>query len=303
MRVVLRALALLLAFWLAGCGDGEAPRLAVREVHYRPVPSEERSIPAPRAAAVGSAGEVYVVDTANRVVVFDADGRPAHRWHLPDSELGASEGICVLYDGRIAVTDTHYSRVLLYEPGGTLAGQFGRHGKEPGEFVYPVAIIQDPDGYLYVAEYGGNDRVQKFTADGEFVLAFGTFGTGPQDFQRPSGLAWRDGRLYVADAINNRIQVFSGDGRFVATLAGPDGPPPLHFPYDIDLGPDGARYVVEYGACRLTKLGLDGRVLGRYGSPGTGEGQLYTPWGLAVGPDLRVHIADTGNRRILELQL
>jgi len=301
-RVLLRALAVLLAFCLAGCGGAEEP-LPVRDVHYRSVPADERSIPAPRAAAAGAGGEVFVVDTANRVVVFDADGRPGRNWHLPASELGASEGICVLHDGRIAITDTHYSRVLIYEPDGVLAGQFGRYGTGPGEFIYPVAVIQDPEGYLYVAEYGSNDRVQKFTTDGKLVLSFGSFGTGPEQFQRPSGLAWRDGRLYVADAINNRVQMFSGEGRFLGTLAGPEGPPPLHFPYDIALGPDGALYVVEYGACRLSKLSPEGQVLGRYGSPGTGEGQLYTPWGLAVDSNLRVHIADTGNRRIVELQL
>ena len=43
--------------------------------------------------------------------------------------------------------------------------------------------------------------------------------------------------------------------------------------------------------------------MGPTSSPGTGEEQLYTPWGLAVDPSLRVHIADTGNRRIVELQL
>ena len=302
-RVLLRALVVLLAFCLAGCGDGGAATLPVREAHYRSVPPHERSIPAPRAAAVGPGGEVFVVDTANRVVVFGAGGRPGRNWLLPESELGASEGICFLRDGRIAITDTHYSRVLIYKPDGTLTGQFGRYGKGPGEFVYPVSVIQSPDGFLYVAEYGGNDRVQKLTTDGEFVLSFGTFGTGREQFQRPSGLAWQDGRVYVADAINNRIQVFSSEGAFLGTLAGPEGPPPLHFPYDIAVGPDGALYVAEYGACRLSKLGLDGQVLGRYGSPGTGEGQLYTPWGLAVDSNLCVHIADTGNRRIVELQL
>jgi iron(III) transport system ATP-binding protein len=302
-RVLLKALALLFAVWLAGCSGRGEPSLAVRNVHYRSVPAEERRIPAPRAAAVGAAGELFVVDRANRVVVFGPDGRPARTRPQPDSKLGASEGICVLQGGRVAITDTHYSRVLLYEPDGALSGQFGQEGRGPGEFIYPVGVTQDPEGYLYVAEYGGNDRVQKFTADGKFVLAFGMFGTAPDQFQRPSGLAWRDGRLYVADAMNNRIQVFSGEGRFLGTLAGPDGPPPLRFPYDIAFGPDGALYVVEYDACRLTKLSPDGQVLGRYGSPGTGEGQLYTPWGLAVGPDLRVYIADAGNRRIVELQL
>ena len=50
--------------------------------------------------------------------------------------------------------------------------------------------------------------------------------TTPGDFARPAGLAVdRDGNLYVADTLNNRIEIFDGDGKFVSTFgkAG-DGP-------------------------------------------------------------------------------
>ena len=303
MRVMLRALAVLLLVWMAGCGGAAGPELAVREVHYWQMPPDGARIPAPRAAAVGPGGELFVVDTANRVVVFGPDGRPERSWRLPESEAGASEGICLLRDGRLAVTDTHYSRVLIFTATGELVGRFGAYGRGPGEFIYPVGIAQDDEGYLYVAEYGGNDRVQKFTVGGEPVLSFGSFGTGPGQFQRPSGLVWRGGKLYVADAINNRIQVFSDAGEQLGTLGAGGGGASLHFPYDVALGPDGALYVAEYGAGRISKVSLEGRLLGRYGSPGRGEGQFYTPWGLAVGAGRRAFIADTGNRRIVELQL
>jgi DNA-binding beta-propeller fold protein YncE len=116
-------------------------------------------------------------------------------------------------------------------------------------------------------------------------------------------MTWHDGRIYVADAINNRIQVLSDTGEFITTLGRPGAPLPLHYPYDITMGTDGALYVVEYGAGRVTKVGLDGRLLGRFGSTGRGEGQFHTPWGIAIDSQLRIRVADTGNRRIVELKL
>ena len=59
--------------------------------------------------------------------------------------------------------------------------------------------------------------------------------------------------------------------------------------------------MIEYKAGRLTKLSGCGELLGRFGSAGTGEGEFRTPWGLAARGD-RVYVADTGNRRIVELE-
>ena len=114
-------------------------------------------------------------------------------------------------------------------------------------------MMSDDRENLYVCEYGSNDRVQKFTREGEFLMAFGTFGTDDSQFQRPSGMVWHDGKVYVADAINNRIQVYTDTGTFVGALGGEAQPLGLEFPYDITLGRDGALYVAEYGSGRVAK--------------------------------------------------
>jgi DNA-binding beta-propeller fold protein YncE len=71
--------------------------------------------------------------------------------------------------------------------------------------------------------------------------------------------------------------------------------------YDIKVGPDRTLYVVEYAAGRVTRLDREGRVLGRYGSTGSGPGQFTTPWGIAVDARGHIYVGDTGNRRIVEL--
>jgi hypothetical protein len=312
-RVALRALVALMAFALGaacgGCGDSDVPAILVRDVRYWTLPPDGPRLPAPRAVAVGKAAgaageELFVLDTAARVLVFDQDRSLVARWRMPQTQAGNPEAVYVMRDGRIAVADTHYHRVVFFDRSGRLVGTLGRDGRGPGEFVYPVALVQDDAARLYVCEYGSNDRVQKFARDGTFVASFGSFGAGAQQFQRPSDILWLGGRLFVADAINNRILVFDENGSFVRSMAdGTDGVS-VSFPYDLAVGRgvDGpSLYVVEYGACRVTELSPEGALLGRWGAPGRGEEELATPWGLAVDARGRIIVADTGNRRIVEL--
>jgi iron(III) transport system ATP-binding protein len=299
-RVILKALLMLLLAVVIGCGRGGDPALSMREEHHWAVPAEGAVIPAVRSVSVGPGDEVYALDTGGRVLVFGPDGALRRQWRMPETGKGNPEGVCVLQDGRVAVCDTHYSRLVFFDRDGKVLRIVGREGRGEGEFIYPVGITQGGDGSIYVCEYGGNDRIQRFSPQGDFLQAFGSFGTGPGAFQRPSGMAWRDGTLYVADAINNRIQAFSSDGRFLGVLGGAR-PPALEYPYDIVIGAGPVLYAIEYGAGRLTELGLDGRVLGRYGSAGRGDAQFSTPWGIAVDSRGRLLVADQGNRRIVEL--
>lgn len=298
VRVMLKVLVALALTMGWGCGDKTAV-IPVREFHAWVVPSDGAKLPAPRSVAIGRDDEVFALDTAGRVLVYGADGALRRQWTMPETAVGKPEGVVVLNDGRVVVCDTHYHRVVMFDAQGRVVKMFGREGTGHGEFIYPVAITKDDHENLYVAEYGSNDRVQKFTSEGEFLGSFGGFGTRLGQFQRPSGIVWHAGKVYVADAFNNRIQVFTDDGKFVQSFDNLG----LHFPYDLRLGSDDMFYVIEYGAARVTKVSLDGKLVGRYGGPGAGEGQFATPWGIAIDSQMRLRVADTGNRRLVELKL
>ncbi len=303
-RVVVNVLALLLGcFVLAGCGHsiGEA-QLVVHSIDSWAIPAEGVKIPAPRAVHVGLKQEIFVLDNAGRVLVYDRDGKLQRQWWMPDYAVGKPEKICQFRDGRLVVADTHYHRVVVFDEDGNVLARRGSLGREPGQFIYPVAVVEDDSENYYVCEYGSNDRVQKFNKEGRFLLQFGGFGTEKGEFQRPSGLVWCGGKVYVVDAFNSRIQVFSDDGAFLEILADGNDSAALQYPYDITMSETGDLFVVEYGAGRISKFDRSGKLLGRFGTIGTDEGQFSTPWGISVDRNSRVYVADTGNRRLVSVQ-
>lgn len=265
------------------------------------LPPEGAVQPTPRSLTTGRNDEVAVLDTAGRVLIYDRAGALLRRWKMLDVQFGKPEGIVWLKDNRIVVCDTHYHRLVWFDQTGQVLKTVGQRGFGRSEFVFPVGISIDPAENLYVCEYGGHDRVQVFTKEGEWLREFGSAGVGPGQFQRPSGLAWHDGKVFVADAVNHRVLIFREAGEYLGLLGG-DRPPEFNLPYDIALGADRCLYVIEYGAGRLTKVSPDGNVLGRFASTGTGAAEFATPWGLAVDSRMRVLVADTKNRRIVALQ-
>jgi DNA-binding beta-propeller fold protein YncE len=221
------------------------------------------------------------------------------------------------------VPDTHYHRVMVYEPPERmgveprLIAKFGDYGKGPGQFIYPtdVAVVPGPDGRaarLYVSEYGGNDRISVFDAkDFSFQFSFGVFGTGEEEgagraaveFNRPQamGLDLARGRMAVTDACNHRIGVFTLEGELVRWIGSPGvagTPEGFAYPYGLALMGDGTALVSEYGGHDLKRVDLDtGETIGRFGRPGRGKGELSTPWGVAIAGET-VYVLDSGNARV-----
>ncbi len=299
-------LALLLAFFTGCSPHNSEPVIPVKEWRSWVLPNDGPTQPTPRSIAIGANGDLAILDTAGRVLLYHPDGTLLRQWKMLDVQFGKPEGIVWLKDGRLVVCDTHYFRLVWFDQEGKVLRMVGQRGTAHAEFDFPVGITKDAAENLYVCEYGGHDRVQVFTREGEWLRQIGSAGTGPGQFQRPSGMTWSAGKLYVADAVNHRVLVFKDTGEYLGLLGETaNGGSALTFnlPYDISLGPDGAFYIIEYGAGRLTKVSASGQLLGRYGSTGSGNGEFATPWGLTVDSQMRAFIADTKNRRLVVLQL
>ncbi len=136
----------------------------------------------------------------------------------------------------------------------------------------------------------------------EFVLKWGTAGSGDKEFNNPDGIDNYDMHIYVTDQNNNRVQKFSLTGTFEAVLS--DGAT-YNSPAGIfgDAG-NYRLYVADKDNNQIQKLYLNGSVIGSWGSSGSGNGQFNHPYGVARMPPIsgpyqgKVYVTDTDNNRI-----
>jgi DNA-binding beta-propeller fold protein YncE len=230
-------------------------------------------------------------------------------------QFNAPRGLEVARDGSLYVADSRNHRIQHLSADGIVIqtwGVFGdvSTGNAPGgTFNEPWDVAAGPDGSVYVSDTW-NHRVQKFTADGQFIKTWGYFGQGeaPEAFWGPRGLAVdAQGRLYVMDTGNKRVVIFDADGTFI-TQFGVAGFEQGQFdePVGIDLDTDGNVYITDTWNQRVQVF-----------IP-SNDGMFYTPYRawdifgwvgqsldnkpfLAVSPtNGHVFVTDPENPRVIE---
>ena len=144
-------------------------------------------------------------------------------------------GIHVDHEGNVWIADGRGDeekgvghQVHKFSPDGELLMSLGQPGK-PGsgkyEFDMPCDVLVAPNGDIFVADghhrrgqAGPNNRVVKYNSKGEYIMEFGGMGAEFGEMNEPHGLAMdSEGRLFVADRYNDRVQIFSQDGEFLMT--------------------------------------------------------------------------------------
>ncbi len=126
------------AFWVGcflllviGCEDAATDTFPISKFTTWTLPADGTRIPAPRALYADEDDTVYSLDDAGRVLIYSSQGEVLNTWHMPDYEAGRPEGIVKLLDGRIAVADTHYDRVVFFNADGSVQSMIGEKGTEP----------------------------------------------------------------------------------------------------------------------------------------------------------------------------
>ncbi|MCA9726118.1 MAG: FlgD immunoglobulin-like domain containing protein [Candidatus Eisenbacteria bacterium] len=256
---------LLFAFGGTGSGDGE--------------------FQTPDGIAFDAAGNAYVCDYAGvRIEVFDSAGQ--FLWSFPTAGTRADH-VDLDADGNIYVTGYDDFSVHKYAPDGTpvldwvsVAGsrtggirvingivyvvlwdiaeveQYDTDGNYLGSFASFTTLGLDiePDGLgrVYVTSYG-DGTVYQFAEDGTFLDVLGTLGSGPGDFDGPTGLALGlDGSIYVADQNNGRIE------RFGAPVASAPGDASTMVPtFRVSPNPAPAGVELRFATARPDELRLD----------------------------------------------
>lgn len=209
------------------------------------------------AVATDSRDRVYVFNRGEHpVMVFDRDGAFLNAWG--EGLFVRPHGITIGPDDSIYCIDDMGHSVRKFAPDGTLLLSLKENGtpsdtgatsmdyrtilRAGAPFHYPTNLALSTHGELYVSDGYGNARVHKFSPDGRLLLSWGEPGRGAGQFHLPHGIAVdQQGTVYVADRENSRIQLFTGDGRFLAEWTD------VVRPCQVFIDSTGNVYVAELG--------------------------------------------------------
>jgi DNA-binding beta-propeller fold protein YncE/RNA polymerase subunit RPABC4/transcription elongation factor Spt4 len=216
-------------------------------------------------------------------------------------------GVAVDSSGNVYVADTSNNRIEKFSSNGTFLtrwgyyGYVGNHGPlyEAGNFDYPYGVAVDTSGNVYVADTS-NCRIQKFSSSGNFLGAWGSYGSQNGNFSYPYGVAVdSSGNVYVADTDNCRIEKFDRYGTFSGKW-GSYGSQNGNFSYPLGVAVDssGNVYVADSSNNRIEKFSNLGAFLAKWGSYGSQNGNFSYPLGVAVDSSGNVYVVDQSNHRI-----
>ena len=177
----------------------------------------------------------------------------------------------------------------------------GSAGDGSGQFEQPGDVAVDSGGDLWVADTG-NNRVEEFNEQGEYLSQFGSEGSGDGQLSEPAALAvTREGDIWLADTGNDRVEEFSASGRYIAQIDPSEGEVGyLEEPEGVAVDRDGDVWVPDTYQGELVEFNAQGQYLRTVGSEGSGAGQLGEPEGIAVDSQGHVWVADWSNHRVEE---
>jgi DNA-binding beta-propeller fold protein YncE len=254
------------------------------------------------------------------VMIYDRDGNFLDSWgegqfsyRVHGMFMGANEQVFLVDDNGHSVGRYALDGTLLQTIGSagvpSDSGYDGSnnatitHGAPP--YNRPTNLAVAPSGDLFVSDGYGNCRVHRFSDDGELRFSWGDPGVGPGQFHLPHSV-WvhTDGRVFVADRENDRIQIFTTEGTYLGEWLD------VQRPQDIFIDRDGHVFVGELvwragqvsarrgpiaveEPARLSIFDLDGNLLLRWSDPDpTKAGYFIAPHGVWVDDEGSLYLAE-----------
>jgi DNA-binding beta-propeller fold protein YncE len=205
-------------------------------------------------------------------------------------------GIHVDHEGNVWITDgrdnrpgpqggdepdhVHGHQVHKFSPTGEHLMTLGVPGgeRENGYFWQPNDVYVAPNGNIFVAEGHSNNPamanaiIYKFDSAGELITQWGTMGNGPSDLMQPHALAMdSQGRLFVGDRSNDRIQIYDQEGTLLDTWYQFSRPSGIYIDADDNI------YVADSESGSVNRQRTDWLRGIRIGSARTGEVRYLIP--------------------------
>jgi hypothetical protein len=227
--------------------------------------------------AVAAEGSVFV-GLQDHIEVFDREGARQQTWEVPGKKTWLTA--VALGESDLFAADSGNRVILRYDRSGKLVGRIGEKNKErniPG-FIVPspyLDVVAGKDGLLRVNN-PGRHRVELYTVEGDYELAWGKPSAGIEGFCgccNPVALAMLpDGSCVTCEKGLPRVKVYSGQGAFESVVAGPEtfpdhaGPGRIYDASDCTLGGLDAAVDKSGRVCVLDLVSSEVRIFKRKAS-------------------------------------
>ena len=254
--------------------------------------------------AVNSIDEVHVLSLGKHpLTIWDSAGNFVSSWG--EGAYSANpHGIHIGPNDHVWTVDRDYHVVTEHTPGGeavrTLGNKLLPSPTAFGEpFNMPSGLAIAPSGDIFVSDgYGGN-RVHRFSPDGDVILSWGRPGTGPGEFVLLHNTAVDgNGRVYICDRMNDRVQLFDDQGVFLEQWAD------FKQPCDVCILDDIVCVAEQGEGSSVSIWTLDHELLARWrGNEGPGKGTLTAAHGICVDSEGSIYVAQVrGDQLVRKFQ-
>jgi DNA-binding beta-propeller fold protein YncE len=256
----------------------------------------------PLGVGVADDGRVYVVDFGRRrIAVFTNQGRFITAFNeLADGTTLGNPVQVTIHAEEVWVTDRRLRTIEVFDLEGEHLRTFDSKDVSLKNWS-PLSVAFAKDGRFFVTDVGDTDehRVHYFSSEGSHTITIGrtyqanSLEEEPGGFFYPTGAAVADdGRVYVSDGNNRRVQVFDETGafkKFVDTSGIPRG---------IDIDKEQRLYVVDAIAHTVDVYDLEGQRLTQFGSRGIGPGQFNYANYIDLDRRSRIYVSDRENNQV-----
>lgn len=346
-------------------GLAMSPRLALAEdvplIEYESVPNllklpQNLYLGEVSGVATNSKGNIFVFSRGNvtgpaygaaaaQLLEFESNGQFVREIGHKLYAWSFAHTVKVDPHDNVWVTDKGSDMVIKFTPDGRVDMVFGRKQEAADESTGPLKHPNPPlpavDGYFrqvtdvawdaagnsYISDGYINSRVAKVDKDGNWLKSWGERGKAPGQFHTPHSIALdAQGRVYVADRSNRRIQVFDGEGRFErqftidvpvpaearpaignlpdeGIIAAGTFAPGAPWAICISPGPNQVLYCADAFPGRIYKLSLNGKLLGVLGRSGKQLKQFGWIHEMSCPAENVLFVAELLNWRVQKLVL
>jgi DNA-binding beta-propeller fold protein YncE len=306
-------------------------KIGTGDLRYELVEDWERlpegwSHPDVASVCTDSQGRTYLLCRAEHpVIVYDKDGNFLNSWGEGRFTL-RTHGMYMTPEDELYIVDDAAHHVGQYSLSGELLRNIGPSG-QPSDTGYdgkdiagktvrrggppynrPTNLVRAASGDLFVSDGYGNSRVHHFSADGDLIKSWGEPGSGPGEFRLVHDIAIHpDGRIFVADSANDRLQIFNADGEYLTEWLD------VQRPRGLFIDAEGLIYVGELvwragqvserrgkrdkeEPSRMSVYDPDGTLILRWGGgDGSAPGEFVAPHGIWVDSEGSIYVAEVTN--------